>query len=200
MVFMASRTENEGDDSSLSDSESGHSELSDSEQSEAEITVCLLADNFYLGKDKQTRWDATSAKKCDMCKSGSYLTKGAVDVMDEMKASYSVSRISNFWSLTVFFTIMNIACVNSLIIYKCNTNDQIDRRTYIKNSVFGCHETSSNDESFHTHSSRPAGVPSQMGSWLASCGINHHQLKDFVAYDRDVKTSELRRIVPGVPF
>ncbi|KAJ8896880.1 hypothetical protein PR048_002226 [Dryococelus australis] len=54
--------ENEGYDSSLSDSESEHSdhntasEQLDSEQSEAEIAECLLADNFYLGKDKQTRW------------------------------------------------------------------------------------------------------------------------------------------------
>ncbi|KAJ8878721.1 hypothetical protein PR048_019307 [Dryococelus australis] len=62
MVFVASSTENEGYDSSLSDIESEHSdhntasEQSVSEQSEAEIAECLLADNFYLGKDKETRW------------------------------------------------------------------------------------------------------------------------------------------------
>ncbi|KAJ8886715.1 hypothetical protein PR048_012927 [Dryococelus australis] len=64
----------------------------------------------------------------DMCKPEVItfynLTKGGVDVVDEMKASYSVSRISYCWPLTVFFTIMKIACINSLIIYKCNTNDQ----------------------------------------------------------------------------
>ncbi|KAJ8881361.1 hypothetical protein PR048_017842 [Dryococelus australis] len=50
----------------------------------------------------------------DMCKPEVItfynLTKEVVDVVDEMKASYVNSRIS----------------------YKCDTNDQIDRRTYIK--------------------------------------------------------------------
>ncbi|KAJ8866948.1 hypothetical protein PR048_032810 [Dryococelus australis] len=55
------KLENEGYDSSLSDSESQHSdhntasEQSDSEQGEAEIAECLLADNFYLGKDRQDK-------------------------------------------------------------------------------------------------------------------------------------------------
>ncbi|KAJ8896881.1 hypothetical protein PR048_002227 [Dryococelus australis] len=60
------------------------------------------------------------------------LTKGGVDAADEMKESYSVSRISNRWPLTVFFTIMNIACINSLIIYTGNTNDEIDHHALIK--------------------------------------------------------------------
>ncbi|KAJ8879739.1 hypothetical protein PR048_020347 [Dryococelus australis] len=58
----------------------------------------------------------------DMCKPEVItfynLTKGGVDVIDEMTASYSVSRISNCWPFTAFFTIMNITCINSLIIYK----------------------------------------------------------------------------------
>lgn len=63
------------------------------------------------------------------------LTKGAVDVVDEMKSLYSVSRISCRWPLTVFFSMLNIGGVNSFIIYKTNNfNDQYIkfRRLYLK--------------------------------------------------------------------
>ncbi|KAJ8889575.1 hypothetical protein PR048_009075 [Dryococelus australis] len=80
----------------------------------------------------------------DMCKPEVItfynLTKGGVNVVDDIKASYSVSRISNCWPFNVFFTIMNIACIKSLIIYKCTTNDQ-QSRTYRKKTVFGSRET-----------------------------------------------------------
>jgi len=42
-------------------------------------------------------------------------TKGGVD---ELKGEYSVSRISCRWSLTIFFSLMNIAGINSQIIYR----------------------------------------------------------------------------------
>lgn len=59
-------------------------------------------------------------------------TKGGVDVVDELKAEYSVARISCRWPLTIFFALMNIAGINSQIIYKANTDTTISRRTFLK--------------------------------------------------------------------
>lgn len=59
-------------------------------------------------------------------------TKGGVDVVDELKAEYSVARISCRWPLTIFFTLINIAGINSQIIYKANTDTTISRRQFLK--------------------------------------------------------------------
>ena len=56
-------------------------------------------------------------------------TKGGVDVVDELKGEYSVSRISCRWSLTIFFSLMNIAG----IIYRENTEKILSRREFLKN-------------------------------------------------------------------
>ncbi|XP_066583280.1 piggyBac transposable element-derived protein 4-like [Prorops nasuta] len=48
------------------------------------------------------------------------LTKGGVDKVDEMIGKYSVARMCNRWSLRVFFHILDIAALNSYVIYLCN--------------------------------------------------------------------------------
>lgn len=60
------------------------------------------------------------------------MTKGGVDVVDKLKMEYSVSRNSRRWPLTVFFTLLNIAGINSQIIYKNNTNIIMARRKFLK--------------------------------------------------------------------
>lgn len=59
-------------------------------------------------------------------------TKGGVDVVDELKVEYSVSRISCRWSLKIFFALMNIAGINGQIIFRENTNQLISRRLFLK--------------------------------------------------------------------
>ena len=59
------------------------------------------------------------------------LTKGAVDVVDRMKAEYSVTRCSNRWSFTVFCSLLNIGGINSQIIYTGNTEMKVTRRTFL---------------------------------------------------------------------
>lgn len=59
-------------------------------------------------------------------------TKGGVDVVDGMKALYSVARISCRWPLTLFFTLLNVGGINSQIIYNGNTEKVIERRDYLK--------------------------------------------------------------------
>lgn len=60
------------------------------------------------------------------------MSKGGVDVVDELKGEYSVSRNSHRSSLTVFFSLLNIAGINSQIIYKSNTDIVIPRRKLLK--------------------------------------------------------------------
>jgi len=60
------------------------------------------------------------------------MSKGGVDVVDELKGEYSVSRNSHRWPLTVFFSLLNIGGINSQIIYKSNTDIVIPRRKFLK--------------------------------------------------------------------
>lgn len=60
-------------------------------------------------------------------------TKCGVDVVDEMSASYSVARPSRRWPLTIFFSLLNTASINSQIIFRTNNNGKnIPRRLFIK--------------------------------------------------------------------
>lgn len=60
-------------------------------------------------------------------------TKGGVDVVDELKGEYTVSRISCRWPLTIFFSLMNIAGINSQIIHSENNGKKLSRRQFLKN-------------------------------------------------------------------
>lgn len=59
-------------------------------------------------------------------------TKGGVDVVDQKRKQYSVKRVCNRWPLAIFFTLMDIATINSHIIYHMNTNAVVSRRSFIK--------------------------------------------------------------------
>lgn len=59
-------------------------------------------------------------------------TKAGVDVVDQMKEEYSVGRMTRRWPMRLFFSILNIAGINSQIIYKENTGQLLFRRTFLK--------------------------------------------------------------------
>ncbi|KAG5867858.1 hypothetical protein JTB14_013911 [Gonioctena quinquepunctata] len=59
------------------------------------------------------------------------LTKGGVDVVDELKSTYSISRFSCRWPLRIFFTIPDIAAINSNIVYETNTGVIEERRIHL---------------------------------------------------------------------
>ncbi|XP_055936617.1 piggyBac transposable element-derived protein 4-like [Argiope bruennichi] len=61
------------------------------------------------------------------------LTKGAVDVVDEMSATYSTARISKRWPMVIFFSMLNIATVNSRIILLSSNTPPVQ---YKKRSLF----------------------------------------------------------------
>jgi len=48
-------------------------------------------------------------------------TKSGVDTMDWMTENYSVARHSARWPLTVFYSLLNIRGLNSMIVYQENT-------------------------------------------------------------------------------
>lgn len=63
-------------------------------------------------------------------------TKGGVDTFDQMCSSMSCSRKSNRWPMTMFYGILNIAFVNSYVIYAHNVLSKqekpLNRREYMK--------------------------------------------------------------------
>ncbi|CAH2101100.1 unnamed protein product [Euphydryas editha] len=60
-------------------------------------------------------------------------TKCGVDVVDELCATYDVSRNSKRWPLKIFYASLNIAAINGLIINKINNCSKTKRRRFIKN-------------------------------------------------------------------
>lgn len=60
-------------------------------------------------------------------------TKYGVDVLDQMARNYTTKSSSRRWPLQVFFNILDLAAINSWIIYNLCTNENISRRKYILN-------------------------------------------------------------------
>lgn len=59
-------------------------------------------------------------------------TKSGVDKVDEMKAGYSVARITRRWTLVIFFALLNIGGINAYIVYKGNKNESLKRNDFLK--------------------------------------------------------------------
>lgn len=77
--------------------------------------------------------DNNSEKKLPEIISFYNFNKCGVDVVDELSASYNVSRNSRRWPLTIFFSLLNTAGINSAIIHRENNNGQkIPRRIFLK--------------------------------------------------------------------
>ncbi len=60
-------------------------------------------------------------------------TKGGVDVVDKLTASYNVARNTRRWPMVIFYSILNIAGINSQVIYAANNPSiTILRRNFLK--------------------------------------------------------------------
>lgn len=55
-----------------------------------------------------------------------------MDTVDELKGSYSFSRTSCRWPMTVFYSLLNIGRINSYIIVQDNTGEKMSRRNFLK--------------------------------------------------------------------
>lgn len=63
------------------------------------------------------------------------LTKGAVDVVDEMAAAYTTARISNRWPMVILFSMLNVAAINARILLMSTKNPPTqfkNRRFFLK--------------------------------------------------------------------
>lgn len=111
--------------------------------------VVLLVSTYHHTDDI----DEESGEKCKPLILTCYNKfKGGVDTVDQMKSSYSVSRKSNRWSLTVFFSMMNISSINSYVILRSNIGDQAgNRKTFIRSLA---------KELCLPHMTRRASIPS----------------------------------------
>lgn len=59
-------------------------------------------------------------------------TKGGVDTLDQLCSNYSSNRKTKRWPLCFFYNILNLACVNSFVIYQHNfERDQREKGRYI---------------------------------------------------------------------
>ncbi len=58
-------------------------------------------------------------------------TKVGVDCIDQMVSLYSTKSASRRWPIDVFFNILDLAGINSWILFKSATNSSISRRNFL---------------------------------------------------------------------
>lgn len=60
-------------------------------------------------------------------------TKGGVDTVDQLCSYYDCARTTNRWPMVIFYSILNVAAINSHILYKWNNPDiKTSRREFLK--------------------------------------------------------------------
>nr|XP_026499645.1 uncharacterized protein LOC113403342 [Vanessa tameamea] len=65
-------------------------------------------------------------------------TKGGVDTVDKMCETYNVARGTNRWPMGIFYSFMNVAGINSFVLYLINNaNKKISRRTFLETLSYG---------------------------------------------------------------
>nr|CAI5852320.1 unnamed protein product [Callosobruchus analis] len=59
-------------------------------------------------------------------------TKGGVDTLDKMCAAYNCSRNTRRWPMVLFYSLLNVAGVNALVLYyHQNPDQQLPRRKFL---------------------------------------------------------------------
>lgn len=91
--------------------------------------IVLLLSNFHQGN---TIDESSGSKKKPEIITYYNQTKAGVDVVDEMKATYSVSRTCCRWPLRIFYSLLDIAGINSQIILHENSSIRQRRRLFLK--------------------------------------------------------------------
>ncbi|KAB0804070.1 hypothetical protein PPYR_01040 [Photinus pyralis] len=64
-------------------------------------------------------------------------SKGGVDTVDKLCASYNCARNTRRWPMVIFYAILNVAGINSMVLYFSNNIDiQMTRRKFLKTLSF----------------------------------------------------------------
>jgi hypothetical protein len=105
--------------------------------------VYLQTSEFYQGKkdknvtllssfhEKADIPDLNNAKRKPKKVLDYNKTKVGVDSVDQMSRQYSVSAATRRWPVSVFYNILNLAAINSWVLFKTINNSQIYRRGFI---------------------------------------------------------------------
>ncbi|CAH2101254.1 unnamed protein product [Euphydryas editha] len=64
-------------------------------------------------------------------------TKRGVDVVDELCSNYNIARNTKRWPMVILYAAMNLAAINSIIIYKANNNCSLPRRDFLRDLGLG---------------------------------------------------------------
>ncbi|XP_063222039.1 piggyBac transposable element-derived protein 4-like [Bacillus rossius redtenbacheri] len=64
-------------------------------------------------------------------------TKGGVDTVDKLCATYNVARNARRWPLVIFFAMLNVAGINAQVIYSGNGYVVANRRTFLRQLAKG---------------------------------------------------------------
>ena len=60
-------------------------------------------------------------------------TKGGADTVDKMSAAYNCARITRRWPMVIFYGLLNIAAINSFVIFDCNSlQKRIPRKNFLE--------------------------------------------------------------------
>jgi hypothetical protein len=82
------------------------------------------------------------------------LTKGSVDRVDQLRATYEVSRNSRRWHLTVFYAHLNVAGINAQVIFASNVETQIKRRQFLRRLAMDSMKEHRGEHAARSHVSR----------------------------------------------
>lgn len=55
-------------------------------------------------------------------------TKGGVDIVDRLCSNYNVARSTKRWPMVIFYAILNVAAINSLVVFSANNQNTHDMR------------------------------------------------------------------------
>ncbi|XP_023225627.1 piggyBac transposable element-derived protein 4-like isoform X2 [Centruroides sculpturatus] len=91
----------------------------------------LLLSSFHRN---DTIDDTTGSRKKPEILTFYNLTKGGVDILDQLTSNYNVQRNTKRWTMVIFYCLLNIAGVNAHIIHHSNKNttNDISRKGFLK--------------------------------------------------------------------
>lgn len=64
------------------------------------------------------------------------MSKGGVDCVDKLCAAYNCARNTKRWPMVIFYSLLNVAGINSFVIFSINNSSNQRRRTFLRALAF----------------------------------------------------------------
>ena len=94
-----------------------------------------------------------------------------VDVVDQMTRKYTTKAPSRRWPMHIFYNILDIAGINSRVLYEKASNKRINRHSFLEKIVFEILDILSNEEALQ-HSSFDTEMPRITGQCKKNNCVN----------------------------